>query len=832
MSVLSESATLKGSDVVAQLLAGYRPLPDVYDEMMSHQGEVREHWHDLLAGLAALGREELSRRFAATDRYLRDSGVFYRVYEDPADVERGWPLTPIPLVIAPEEWESLQAALVERAHLVERVIADIYGAGNLFREDRLPGAFVAGSPEFLRPLVGVSPPGGAHLRIYAVDIARGPDGRWWVLRDRTQAPSGAGFALENRLALRQSIPDVYRNLHVHRYAPFFHALQAELTGLIRQDDSRVCVLTPGPMNETYFEHAYLARYLGFLLVEGEDLTVRDNGAFIRTVSGLKRTEVLLRRIDADFCDPLELNARSRLGVPGLVQAVRDGKVVLANGLGSGIGEARGMLAFLPALSQAIDGRALAIPNIATWWLGDRAVRAAMRDRLDDMVVASAYSGEPPNETLGEGVRGSELGLVRRRRILQSIADRGVDVVLQEAVRISTMPVWRNGKLEPRPFILRVFLAKHGDGFAVMPGGFVRIGNPDDVYAISLQRGALTADVWIPSKTPRLETTLLPTPDRILIQRASGTLPSRAADNLFWLGRYMERTEATLRLVRALLARMSESDTSDRDVEPITSLLQSWSAVPDDLPTTRPMAIARAALQRGDHLGSVPTLARAARSTGSVIRDRLSPDTWQALTRLVATCDAPLSGSSDFEATMAERVEAALRIIASFSGLAQENMTRLGGWRFLELGRRIERAIVTCRFVRNFGARLDRGLDTLLELCDSRITYRQRYVMVAARAPVIDLTLLDPSNPRSVAFQFDQIEAHLDAMPHMRPDGRLSLPRQISMATAAKLRTADAAQIEDKLVLATETALMHLSEAISSAFLGRNEPLETREELPS
>jgi len=229
---------------------------------------------------------------------------------------------------------------------------------------------------------------------------------------------------------------------------------------------------------------------------------------------------------------------------------------------------------------------------------------------------------------------------------------------------------------------------------------------------------------------------------------------------------------------------------------------------------------------------VPTLARAARSTGSVIRDRLSPDTWQALARLVATCDAPLGGSTDFEAAMAERVEAALRIIASFSGLAQENMTRLGGWRFLELGRRIERAIVTCRFVRQFGARLDRGLDILLELCDSRITYRQRYVMVAARAPVIDLTLLDPSNPRSVAFQFDQIESHLDAMPNMRPDGRLSLPRQISMATAAKLRTADAARVDDNLIVATETALMHLSEAISSTFLGRNEPPETREELPS
>jgi uncharacterized alpha-E superfamily protein len=258
---------------------------------------------------------------------------------------------------------------------------------------------------------------------------------------------------------------------------------------------------------------------------------------------------------------------------------------------------------------------------------------------------------------------------------------------------------------------------------------------------------------------------------------------------------------------------------------------SWSVVPDDLPTTRPIAVARAALQRGDHFGSIPALASAARFTGSVIRDRLSPDTWRTLTRLVATCEAPLAGS-DFEAAMTERVEAALRIIASFSGLAQENMTRLGGWRFLELGRRIERAIVTCRFVRQFGAKLDRGLDTLLELADSSITYRQRYVMVAARAPVIDLTLLDPSNPRSVAFQFDQIEAHLKAMPHMRPDGRLALPYQITMATAAKLRTADAARVDDNLILSTETALLHLSEAISSTFLGRNEPVEAREELPS
>ncbi|MBO0754543.1 MAG: alpha-E domain-containing protein, partial [Bradyrhizobiaceae bacterium] len=269
-----------------------------------------------------------------------------------------------------------------------------------------------------------------------------------------------------------------------------------------------------------------------------------------------------------------------------------------------------------------------------------------------------------------------------------------------------------------------------------------------------------------------------------------------------------------------------------DVEPITSLLTSWGAVPPDLQAARPVAFAWAALQHGDLAGAVPSLVRAARSAGAVIRDRLSPDAWQTLTRLVDTCEAPVGGSPDFEAAIEQRVEFALRIIAGFSGLAQENMTRLGGWRFLELGRRIERGILTCRFVRQFGARLDRSLDTLLELCDSRITYRQRYVMVAARAPVIDLTLLDPSNPRSVAFQFDQIENHLSAMPDLRPDGRPSLPRQIALSTAAKLRTADARQVDEGVITATETALLHLSEAISSTFLGRNEPVETREELPS
>jgi uncharacterized circularly permuted ATP-grasp superfamily protein/uncharacterized alpha-E superfamily protein len=811
-----------------RLLAGYRPLPGIFDEMMDAAGRPRRHWQQFLDMLATFGPDEIDRRFAAADRHLRDSGVFYRVYEDPTGVERVWPMSHIPLVIDAAEWEELKAGLIQRAELLEAVVGDAYGAAKLVTEGRLPAALIAGNPEFLRPLVDVAPPGGSHLRLYAVDLGRGADGRWWVLGDRTQAPSGAGYALESRIALSRAMPDLYRSLRVNRVAPFFQALQAELSGLGRQDESRVCLLTPGPMNETYFEHAYLARYLGFLLVEGQDLTVRENGVFVRTVSGLQRVEVVVRRLDADFSDPLELNAGSRLGVPGLVQAVRDGKVVIANALGDGMLEARALLAFLPALAPHVLGTDLAMSNVATWWLGDAAARRDMLDKLDSMVIASAFPDHTSERGINEGVLGAALDPARRARVLRAIADRGVDFVVQEAVTLSTMPVWRERRLEPRPFSLRLFLARIGQGWQVMPGGFVRIADGDDARAVSLQRGARTADAWVLSDRPVAEMSLLPSPERIVIKRASGVLPSRAADNLLWVGRYVERAEATLRLVRALINRTTEADeTAAPLVARIAALLGALSAGPIDIQPARPVLVARAALSRGDHEGALPHLAHAARAAASVIRDRFSPDAWRALERLCAIVDTALP-DGPAESEISERVEMALRIVASFSGLAQENMSQLAGWRFLELGRRIERAIATCRFVEQFAATpvLDGALEVLLELADSQITYRQRYVMVAARAPVVDLVMLDPNNPRSAAFQLDRIEAHLAALPR-NTEGRLSAPQQVTAAAATVLRTTDAADIDDALIAATTNALMRLSDAIATTYFTHNERSEAR-----
>jgi uncharacterized alpha-E superfamily protein len=555
--------------------------------------------------------------------------------------------------------------------------------------------------------------------------------------------------------------------------------------------------------------------------------VRDDGVFIRTISGLRRAEVLLRRLDADFTDPLELNAASRLGVAGLVQAVRDGNVIIINSLGAGLVEARAMLAFLPALARTVLGTDLVVPNIATWWLGRTDIREQLSAKLDSMVIAPAFTDSAPNMQLGDGTLVAELGDAKRRDLMVSIQDRGVDYVAQEAVTLSTTPAWRDGRLQPRPFTLRLFLAKVGERWQVMTGGFVRIAESVDARAVSLQQGAATADAWVLSDAPVAETTLLPTPERITVQRATGALPSRAADNLFWLGRYLERAEAMLRLIRALISRVAEAgDATAPVISSISALLSAWIAAPPDAWQTSAALIARAALTRSEFDGSLPRLVNTARAVASIIRDRFSPDVWRALNDLVTTINAPLAIGPD-ESAMIERVEAAVRIISSLSGLAQENMTQLAGWRFLELGRRIERAILTCRSVRwfAFGGAPNDGLDVLLEFADSQITYRQRYVMIAAPAPVIDLVMLDPNNPRSVDFQLDRIEAHLAALPRRQVAGRLSSVQQIAASIATRLRTADATKIDKALIFDVESTLMKLSEAVTAYYLTHNERSE-------
>ena len=812
------SSTRAKAGRLAALLEGYRPLPGVPDELMRPDGSVAPHWNPVLSQWSALAPEELVQRFGLADRHVRDTGVSYRVHGDldpldPQAGERAWPLSHVPLVLTGAEWRTIAAGVAQRAELLSTLLDDIYGPARTITGGRLPAAAVTGSPDYLRPLAGT--PNGGDLQIYAVDLGRGPDGRWWVLGDRTQAPSGAGYALENRLALARAFPELFRSMNIERLASFFQGFRAGLVSRSKRVEPRICLLTPGPLNESYFEQAYLARYLGFLLVEGGDLVMREDRLHVRTIAGLTRADVIWRRIDGDFADPLELNAHSALGVAGLVHAVRAGNVHIANGLGSGVVESRAMMAFLPMLARDLLGEDLILPNIATWWCGQRRECETALERLGEMSIASAFRGGAAPVIAGE------LEETQRAELRGRIEASGSDYVAQEVVRLSTMPVFQHGQLVPRPFTLRVFAAATPEGWKVMPGGFCRISSEADARAVSMQEGVRSSDVWITSDAPVEHVTLLPSVDSIAIRRVTGTLPSRAADNLFWMGRYIERTEATLRLVRALLGRLIDADSNTpgrpETIRRLAGLLGAWGAAPSGR-ASNPIRHATAALYSAEHYGSALANIREARRTASVIRERLSVDAWRLFSDLQRQL-APRRERQPSGGEAYEIADSALKTLAAFAGLSQENMVRGPGWRFLDIGRRLERGIATCRFARHFVGPDTHGdcLDVLLDLTDSQITYRSRYMGGAATNPVVDLVMLDPYNPRSVAFQIDRLDHEIATLPTLTENGMLEEPRRLALRLAADCRTAEASRLDRTGILLFEQLLMGLSAAIADRY---------------
>jgi len=820
-----------GNDSTARRIASwidaYRPVAGVADEFLDAEGRPRTHWAQLLETLAALGEEGLEQRFAAAGRRIEDMGVTYRVRGETR--ERSWPLGRLPLLIPQNEWQKIVAGVAQRAELMEWVLSDIYGKARLVTEGALPAAAVAGSPDYIRAMRGVEPPGGRWLRFYAVDLGRGPDGDWWVLGDRAQAPSGAGYALENRLVLSRAFPSLYLDMKVERLAPFFRDFRASLAGAAQRLDPRICLMTPGPFNQTYSEQVHLARYLGLTLVEGDDLVVSDGKLHVRTIAGLKRADALWRRVDADWCDPLEQNAASHIGAPGLFSAIREGSVVVANMPGAGLIESKALLGFMPALARHVLGEELKLANVATWWCGQEKERESVLASLEERAISAAFGDALPGFAPRRAVLGPELAADERDRLAAAIRARGIDYVGQEIVKLSTTPAWRDGRLEPRPFALRVYAAATPQGWTVMPGGFCRVSDRLDTRAISMDQGAQSCDVWVLGGGPVEYASLLPASEDTPIIRTLGHLPSRAADNLYWMGRYLERAEATLRLVRALCARLTEpqGDGRGQPVQLLTRQLVAWGAAPAQ-PELSPASIARIAASSDAHYGSALSIVRRARQSASIIRERLSPDVWQLAGRLEARL-GKASRRVFTEPEALEVVERALHTLAALSGFMDENFNRVGGWSFLDLGRRVERAINVCRFARTFagaGATAE-TLDVLLDLLDSQITYRSRYLSGAALAPVLDMALLDPFNPRSAAFQIARIDEHLAVLPTLADDGMLEPPRRLSVRLRAEIEADDARSIGDARILAIEQRLMTLADAIAARYFTQNAPAPTQ-----
>jgi uncharacterized circularly permuted ATP-grasp superfamily protein/uncharacterized alpha-E superfamily protein len=809
-----------GSERFEAWTRNYAPLPGIPDEFVDDRGRSRPHWRRMLSALAEYEPNEIQQSFATADRRIRNRGLSYRVAGERD--ERVWPISRMPLLLTEEEWRGIADGVAQRAELLERVLADVYGAGRLVAEGALPPAAFTGSKDYIAAMRGVRPPGGRWLRLYAVDIGRGPDGSWWALSDRAQAPSGCGYALENRLVVSQAFPDLYAQLNVERLAPFFRSLSAGLKSSGKRVEPRIGILTPGPLSLTYFEQAYLARYLGFLLVEGEDLVARDGRVFVRTIAGLKQCDVIWRHIDADWCDPLELNASSRIGVPGLFEALRRGGVAVENMPGAGLVESRALLAFLPVLARRLLKRDLLISNIATWWCGQPHERERVLDEFDKISIAAAFGDELPAIGGQSSVIGAELQANERERLREAIGTRGLDYVGQDIVRLSTVPRWTNGKLEPRPFVLRVYCAATADGWRVMPGGFCRISDRADARAVAMGDGVESADVWVLADKPVEVSSLLPSPESPRITRLLGNLPSRAADNLFWFGRYLERAEATLRVARCLSARSVDPDApaqlGRQSLDRLMGVLVGWGAVDPTTPAKGATAASEQGLRSAANYGSALSLAHSARNAASVIRERLTHQTWALIGRLESALK-PARERRPSAGEIVDLADEALTTIAALSGLFDENFNRGAGWVFYEMGRCVERGANTCRLLRQFAGHdsTEHLLGVMLDLIDSQITYRSRYLVGMALAPVRDMALLDPFNPRSVAFQVNRIDEGISTLPVLRRDGMLEEPRRLTTLLRAELTTERAESLDDSRILAVEQGLLTLANAIAARY---------------
>jgi uncharacterized circularly permuted ATP-grasp superfamily protein/uncharacterized alpha-E superfamily protein len=764
-------AAVSASDV---LLRRAWPMETaVYDEWRESHHRLRPHWQRFASAmpppLQGLGMAaSLDRRRQQVIDRIRQDGVTHNVFSDDGVAARPWSLELLPLIIEPGEWATIAAGLQQRAELLQRLLDDVYGAQRVLHEGLLPPALVLRHPGYLRPLQGVGTPRGRRLHIVAFDITRAADGRWWLMAQRTQGPSGLGYVMHNRLVVSRQFSDAFRELQVQHLASGFRqllsSLEAHAREVARGATPRIVLLTPGPYSETYFEHAYLARYLGIPLVEGSDLTVLGEGLYMKTVDGLEPVHGVLRRLDDDFCDPLELRPDSALGVPGLVQVVRAGRVVMANALGSAWLESPAVLGFLPGIAQRLLGEPLQMPAVPTWWCGEPAAWADVRAQGRQKVLRSTFP---------RGGRTSQV-----HAFSEALIEEDPDAwTLQTRLRFSRAPIWSDGAVQLRPALLRVYAVCDTDGrWQVLPGGMTRVAPREDA-SLSMQRGGTSLDTWVVGDGPA-------EPDQPVQQRLSlaeleqrqGSVSSRTGENLFWMGRYTERTEQQLRLTRLLLQRMDD----DEDVEaPLLQLLSTLAVdkglAPTGVPTllqSEPM-FRRALLAGlvdpdsfsiGFNLGSLERTAHA-------VRERLSPEQWKLCRDMreewfsvFEPGGARPPGVGQLQ-TALERL--ALQLAAATGGQT-DRMGRDHGWRLLIVGRLLERLMglthVLQRFAEKGRSLKSAGVDALLDLFDSAIPFRARYQRHDDLLALSELLIVDDTHLRSLAGVLRRLRTETRKLP--------------------------------------------------------------------
>jgi uncharacterized circularly permuted ATP-grasp superfamily protein/uncharacterized alpha-E superfamily protein len=770
-----------------------------YDELLTGDGELRPAWRTFFSQLGTAGLGDLARREEILKRQVQEHGVTYNIYSDENGPARRWSLDLLPFLIAADDWKIIEAAVRQRAAVLSAVMHDVYGPGRLVREGLLPPALVLGSPGYLRALHGVTPPGGIFLHVIAFDLARGPDGRWWVLGHRTQAPSGLGYALENRLIVSRLFGDNFSSMRVQRLAASYRRLLETLVEHAPRDAGegsgapRIVLLTPGRYNETYFEQAYLAHYLGVPLVEGQDLTVRDDRLFLKTLHGLERVHAVIRRLDDVFCDPLELRPDSALGVPGLIHAIRCGNVLVANALGAAFLESPAIHGFLPAVARRLLDEDLLLPPRDSWWCGEAAARVRAFATLRTARVRPTHRGSGLAPRIARGT-----GLLALADVRAEIEDNPDPFTIQSYLPYSKAPCWSRHALVSRSAVVRVYAIADGTGnWSVMPGGLTRIADRQD--EVSMQRGGSSADTWVMTGDAVDPFTMLP--DRLRAGEAvfrRRVVTSRAAENLFWLGRYTERADNAVRAAQLVLTTLRAAVAlPDALLEAIGRMSVALGLVTPAVPSpARGIRVFERSVLAGLRDESATSVAfdlGGLAGAAAQIRDRLAFEHWRQITdtvesfsaairRAPAAADplaalergapaAPPAGAGREAVPPVEDALAAMGALATglgaITGAQTDGMTRDDGWRLLTIGRQIERLLAMSEILlAHFDSRAvlhEAGFDQLLALFNSTITFRSRYQGQRDLAALIDLLVLETANPRSLACAAELIRRELDLL---------------------------------------------------------------------
>jgi uncharacterized circularly permuted ATP-grasp superfamily protein/uncharacterized alpha-E superfamily protein len=763
----------------------------VRNEALEPDGSTRVLWRYLLDGMNALGREGLLERHEKARRILRDDGATYNVYNRDNSALNAWELDLIPFLLSSDEWAKIESGLLERAELFNLILKDIYGPRDLIRTGVIPPEAIFAHGGFLRSCAGIRLAGDHELIIHSVDMVRTGDGSMCVFADRSQSPSGAGYALENRTVMSRVLPSLFRDSHVHRLAHFFQRLRIKLAQLAPHlDEPRVVVLTPGALNETHFEHAYLANYLGYPLVQSGDLMVRNGFVWMRSLEGLMRVDVILRRVDDWFCDPLELKSDSQLGVPGLLDVARQGRVAIANPLGSGVLENPVLLKYLPQISKRLLGREPRLPSVATYWCGDSKDMTYITSHLDQLIIKPIFRG------LGASKAMQDLSASERQAFLAEVKANPQLFVAQERMVPSHVPTQVDGSLQPLPAILRSFAVASDSSYMVMPGGLTRVGLTQGTSLISNQLGSLNKDTWVLASEPERAVPVQTSPGQLGAAQQYTGLPSRVVENLFWLGRYAERAEASLRVLRTVfvLRNGAEAFPSEslrlllRAVTEVTMTFPGFCGKPELLRDPEPELLA--VVLDGARAGTVKSCLNSMLNCAEESKELLSSDTLRVINDIRDVLDGL---DNDLKGGLMSAPEEALdplvTALMALSGLTQESMTRGVGWRFMEIGRRLERGLQIIGLQRVLlvdellEAEQSFVLQAMLQVSEVLITYRRRYRARLDVSHALELTLLDTSNPRSLLYQFEQLQDHIENLPQVGISSRELQAEQRSLLEA-------------------------------------------------